>query len=132
MSTPPDHPTAPALQAASWLRRIGALVIDWVASSLVVAAIVGPARYSGREGSWLPLLVFWLEASLGTALAGASFGQLVTRIRVLRTDGRQLSLLRALGRTAMVCLVVPPLVFRPDGRGLHDLATGSAAYELPR
>ena len=51
---------------------------------------------------------------------------------MLRTDGRPLTLLAALLRTLMVCLVVPPLVFRPDGRGLHDLATGSAAYDLPR
>jgi uncharacterized RDD family membrane protein YckC len=26
--------------------------------------------------------------------------------------------------------VIPPLVFRPDGRGLHDLAAGTAAFNL--
>ena len=26
-------------------------------------------------------------------------------------------------------LVVPPLVFRADGRGVHDLLTNSAAFE---
>ena len=30
----------------------------------------------------------------------------------------------------MICLVVPPLVFRPDGRGLHDMATGTATVTL--
>jgi hypothetical protein len=29
-----------------------------------------------------------------------------------------------------VCLVVPPLVFREDGRGLHDLWTRSGAYHV--
>jgi hypothetical protein len=36
-------------------------------------------------------------------------------------------------RTFLICLVVPPLIFRPEsGRGLHDLATHAAAYRLPR
>jgi hypothetical protein len=26
--------------------------------------------------------------------------------------------------------VVPPLVYRPDGRGLHDVAVGSATVDL--
>jgi hypothetical protein len=48
---------------------------------------------------------------------------------VLRTDGRPLSLLLALARTALICAVIPPLVYKPEsGRGLHDLWTGSAAY----
>jgi hypothetical protein len=25
----------------------------------------------------------------------------------------------------MICLVVPPLVFKPDGRGLHDMVAGT-------
>ena len=36
----------------------------------------------------------------------------------------------ALLRAALVCLVIPPLVFRPDGRGLHDVVVGSATVEL--
>ena len=34
---------------------------------------------------------------------------------------------QALGRTALICLVVPPLVFNRDNRGLHDLAFGTIA-----
>jgi uncharacterized RDD family membrane protein YckC len=40
-------------------------------------------------------------------------------------DGRPVSLLLALLRTALICLVVPPLVYNPDRRGLHDLLTGT-------
>jgi hypothetical protein len=29
----------------------------------------------------------------------------------------------------MIALVIPPLVFRPDGRGLHDMTAGS--YVVP-
>jgi uncharacterized RDD family membrane protein YckC len=67
------------------------------------------------------MLVFLLEAGFLTALVGGSFGQLALRVVVVRVDNRPLSLLRALGRTLLICLVVPPLVFDRDRRGLHDL-----------
>lgn len=114
---------------ASWLRRIAALFIDWAASSLVAAFVLG--GFDAPAYSWLPLVVYWLESTVGVALAGGSFGQMLVRIRVHRLDGRPLTLLRALQRQLLVCLVVPPLVFREDGRGLHDLWTGSGAYHLP-
>jgi len=77
-------------------------------------------------------LLFVGESALLTALSGGSFGQLATRLRVVRIDGsgRPLSLLRALLRQFLIILVIPPLVFRPDGRGLHDLAAGSATVPL--
>jgi uncharacterized RDD family membrane protein YckC len=128
---PPDQTSGARaeLEVASWARRVGALLIDGVASALVALAVLGPERYSNT--SFGPLVVFWLETGFGTAIAGGSFGQMLTRVRVLRTDGRPVSLLRALLRSLLICLVIPPLVFRPDGRGLHDLATDSAAYRLP-
>lgn len=115
---------------ASWPRRIGALVLDWIASTLVVIGLLGFGGYlDDRASGWYVLGVFAVEVSLLTALAGGSFGQLLTGVRVLRTDGRPLGLLPAVARTLLICLVVPPMIFRPDsGRGLHDLWTGSAAY----
>jgi uncharacterized RDD family membrane protein YckC len=107
---------------AGWGRRVLALVIDWLASLLVAGAIAGP-EVTGSTGwqAWLPMLVFLLEAGFLTALMGGSFGQLVLRVVVVRIDNRPVSLLRALGRTFLICLVVPPLVFDRDRRGLHDL-----------
>jgi uncharacterized RDD family membrane protein YckC len=116
---------------ASWLRRFAALVIDWIVSSLVTVLIVGPHEYSrqGGNASWVVLAVFALEVTILTTLAGGSFGQLLVRIRVLTTEGRPLSLLLALARTLLICVVIPPLIFETrTGRGLHDRWTGSAAY----
>ena len=115
---------------ASWRRRIVALIIDWAASILVTVGLIGAGNYVQDPNSgWVVLGIFALEVSLLTTLAGGSFGQLITRVRVLTTDGRPLSLLVAVARTLLICLVVPPLIFKPDsGRGLHDLWTGSAAY----
>ena len=132
----PEKPTTenPEPDYASWPHRIGALVIDWVASVLVTVLVLGPHRYANDSASgWVVLGVYLAEATIGTALAGGSFGQLVTRIRVWHTDGRLLSLLSALLRTFLICLVVPPLIFKSgSGRGLHDLATHAATYRLPR
>lgn len=125
-------PTSSAgLASASWGRRILALVIDWLASSLVSFLVLGAHRYGEGGSGWVTLLIYLAESAVGTALAGASFGQLLTRIRVLRTNGRPVSLLLAFARSALICLVVPPLIFKPDGRGLHDLWTDTGAYLLP-
>jgi hypothetical protein len=124
-TTPAGHPLVP--DTASWLRRIGALFIDWIAASLVAAAIVG--GFEGSAYQWLPLAVFWFESAVGVALVGSSFGQKLLGISVHTLDNRPLPLLRAFERQLLVCLVIPPLVFRQDGRGLHDLLTNSAAYD---
>jgi uncharacterized RDD family membrane protein YckC len=75
------------------------------------------------------MLVFLCEASLLTALVGGSFGQLLVRIAVVRGDRRPVTLSRALLRTALVCLVVPPLIYDRDHRGLHDMAVGTVVVK---
>jgi uncharacterized RDD family membrane protein YckC len=123
----------PLTETASWGRRIVALFVDWFASTLVVVAVLGPSGWSEdpRSGAYT-LIVFALESSVLTAVAGGSFGKLATRLRVVRNDGsgRPVDLLRSLVRQVMVCLVIPPLVFRPDGRGLHDLVAGSVTVTI--
>ncbi len=51
---------------------------------------------------------------------------------MLRLDHRTVGLWRALVRTALIALVVPPLVFDRDGRGLHDMAAGTVVVHAPR
>lgn len=122
--TPAGHSLVP--DTASWLFRVGALVLDWMACYGVAAFILRDVQ--SRAFAPVNLGLFLLESALGIALAGASFGQKLLRITVHQVDGRPLSLVRALERQLLVCLVIPPLVFRADGRGLHDLLTNSAAY----
>lgn len=121
------------IETASWLRRILALFVDWFASTLVVIGLIGLGGWSEDPyAGFYTLGVFALETAVLTAFAGGSFGKLATRLRVVRANGdpRPIDPLRSLARSLMVCLVVPPLVFRPDGRGLHDMAVGSATVTL--
>ena len=105
-----------------------ALGIDWAASMLTVAAFIGTEVWTGRGSSqWAPMGVFLLEATVLTALLGGSFGQLICRVVVVRLDRRPMTVLHAFARTLLICLVIPPLVFNRDGRGLHDLAVKTVA-----
>lgn len=110
---------------ASWPVRILALVVDWIPSLLVANVIAGFWGLTRDESAFLPLAVFFVEVTLFTALTGSSFGQLATRLAVVRLDGRRVSLGRAALRTLLICLVIPPVVFNSDNRGVHDLATGT-------
>jgi uncharacterized RDD family membrane protein YckC len=119
---------------ASWSRRILALFVDWFASTLVVIFALGglEAWSESRASGFYALGVFVLETAAFMALMGGSFGQVATRLRVVRADGdpRPVDPLRALLRQVLIALVIPPLVYRSDGRGLHDLAAGSATVTL--
>jgi uncharacterized RDD family membrane protein YckC len=120
-------------ETASWARRALALVVDWVASTLVVILAIGPAGWlEDRASGFYVLGVFALQSTVLTAVAGGSFGKLATRVRVVRDDGSggPVDLLHSLLRAVLVCLVIPPLVYRPDGRGLHDMAAGSRTVPL--
>lgn len=125
LGLPRDGPGA----VAGWGRRFGALVIDWVASMMVAGVFVDLWSGTGA-GSWGPLAVFALQRWVLTSLAGGSAGQLAVRIRVVRTDGSRIDPARALLRTVLICLVIPPVVYNPDQRGLHDLATDAVAVRL--
>ena len=120
-------------ETASWGRRALALIVDWAASSFVVILFMGWSDYArtGSPGGAYVLLVFVVESALLTATIGGSFGKMATRLRVVRVDGGgNVDLLRSLARAVGVALVIPPLVFRPDRRGLHDVLAGTATVTL--
>jgi uncharacterized RDD family membrane protein YckC len=121
------------IETASWGRRVGALFVDWFASILVVVVFIGADGWLDDPNSNFYVMgVFVIQSALLMALAGGSFGQLVTGLRVVRWDGvaKPVDLLRALMRQVLIMLVIPPLVFRPDGRGLHDMAARTATVRL--
>ena len=71
---------------ASWGRRIGALFLDWFASSFVAYVIVQSTGTSLLQ-EWVTLAVFFTEVTLFTGLVGGSFGQLAVRVGIVRIDG---------------------------------------------
>ena len=122
--------TKDAFEPASWGRRMLALIVDWAVCTLVVVAIIGTEQYGEQGGTsgFIVLGAYVLEAAVFTWLLAGSFGKLVTGLRVVPAGGvwRPINPVRLLARQVLVALVIPPLVFRPDGRGLHDMFAGTA------
>lgn len=113
--------SGPGSVADVW-RRVLALCIDWF-SALIITGFVAPAfQYGDADYGLLTLAIFAFQVTLLQWLTGSSFGQRITGIAVVRIDGGRLGILPLLLRTAMICLVIPPLVWDRDTRGLHDRA----------
>ena len=111
---------------ARWGSRLGALVLDWGASMIVaLGAFGGGVLTESGWKAWMVLAVYFVQKAVLTALTGSSFGQLISRIGVTRVDGTPIGALRAIARSAMVCLVVPAVVIGPDRRGINDLLLGT-------
>lgn len=111
---------------ASWRARVAAMIGDWAASMIVAIALFGfdVMTESGWK-SFMVLAVYFVEASVLTALTGGSFGQLIARIGIVRIDGGPLGWWRPVARTALKCLVIPALVVGAERRALTDLLVGT-------
>jgi uncharacterized RDD family membrane protein YckC len=114
---------------AGWSRRLGALLIDWFACSVVAIAFLyhphagHAADVLTQPRLWTPV-VFGVEDFVLTALTGFTIGKRLVGVRVVRLDGRPVGLW-ALPRTILLLLVLPVLIMDRDLRGLQDKAAGT-------
>jgi uncharacterized RDD family membrane protein YckC len=112
-------------------RRLAAVAVDWFASVLVVGLLSqGRLTYGTPTFSLVVLGVFGLEVFVLTWLGGASFGQRLLGLQVVALDRGRVTAGRALGRTVLLCLAVPALIWDSDQRGLHDRATNTAVLTV--
>jgi len=119
-------PSAGPGSLASTGARLGAFFVDVIASGLVAATFVAIARpHSGDSTSHLPgswsLIPFALDYIIGLVLGGRTLGMYLFGIRVIRVERPgTISVLAATGRTVLLALLVPAIIWDRDGRGLHD------------
>lgn len=109
-------------------RRLVALVIDWFSCLAVAGLIFSAATYTQR--SLYNLITFFVAVTFLTTFTGSSFGQRLVGVRLVGISGAALNPLQVLARTALLCAVVPALIWDRDGRGLHDRAVGSVAIRI--
>jgi uncharacterized RDD family membrane protein YckC len=109
--------------------RLLAFLVDAVASALVAALFVqsGGGSFADRlPGSW-SLIPLALDYIVGVLAAGRTLGMYLTGLRLIRVSSdTSVDPLRIIARTALLCLLVPALIFDRDGRGLHDRLTDTA------
>ena len=109
--------------------RLGAFVVDAVASAIVAGLIVQSRGSHGTDrlpGSW-SLIPFAIDYVLGVLFAGRTLGMYLFGLRLVRLDRADaVGPVRAVVRTVLLLLLVPAVIFDKDGRGLHDRITETA------
>jgi uncharacterized RDD family membrane protein YckC len=103
-------------------RRLGALVVDWVAAEVLAVALGW--HPSSAQGQWGTIALFGAEHLVLLSLWGATLGKLLFGLRVGKLGG-PLTPLQVILRTVLLLLVVPAVIWDRDGRGLHDRLAGT-------
>lgn len=112
---------------ASVMRRAGGVLIDWGICWIIAGFIVMNTHVFGGTATltyilWLLLGIFsgWLFARTP--------GMAVLGMGVARVDkpGATVGFWRAAVRTILTGFIFPAAIVDPDGRGMHDRATGTA------
>lgn len=127
-----ELPLPSGVAVAGLGRRLAAISIDWAVSIGIGLLLFRQFPYGSTEFSLATLAVFAFEVVALTWLTASSFGQRLLGITVVLVDGGRLSLWRVAVRTALICLVIPAVVYDAQGRGLHDRAVGSVALVRSR
>jgi uncharacterized RDD family membrane protein YckC len=121
-------PTGPGSLATTG-PRLFAFLVDAIASALVAALFVhhkGGSFADRLPGSW-SLIPFAIDYVAGVLVTGRTLGMFLTGLRLIRVSrDSPVDPIRITVRAALLCLLVPALVFDRDGRGMHDRITDTA------
>lgn len=99
-------------------RRLGALAVDWGLCVLIAYGLITDG-YGQATSNWA-LLLFFVLGVLTVGTVGFTPGKRLFGLRVVALESGTVNPLRALLRTALLCVAIPALVWDRDGRGLHD------------
>jgi uncharacterized RDD family membrane protein YckC len=99
-------------------RRLAALAIDWVLAILVSLAFFS---YDGVA----TLAIFAVAQVVFISTLSGSIGHLVVGLRVVPMSGGWVGVLRPIGRTLLLCIVIPAVIWDRDQRGMHDRLAGT-------
>lgn len=109
-------------------RRLGALAVDWGICLLIAYGLITDG-YGQATGNWA-LLLFFLMSVLTVGTVGFTPGKRLFGLRVVTLETGTVNPLRALLRTALLCVAVPALIWDRDGRGLHDRLAGTVEVRI--
>ncbi|WP_308011048.1 RDD family protein [Streptomyces sp. AC495_CC817] len=109
-------------------RRIGALLIDYAAATIIATAFFGYDQFAlpSEAGATLftPMIVFAVLQMLFIPLLSGGPGHLILGMRVVRLGSGWVGLWRPIVRTLLLVVVIPAVIWDADQRGLHDKAAG--------
>lgn len=128
---PPSTDASASPATATFLRRLGAVLVDWLLCQLVAVGLLGVDSAAGGLQAFAPLGIFALENLVLVGTMGATIGHRIFGMQVWQVR-EGVYPLQVLVRTVLLCLFVPAVLVGSDGRGLHDVAAGTRIVHLPR
>jgi uncharacterized RDD family membrane protein YckC len=98
-----------------------ALCVDWIGCLLIANGLLHGLHLGGLG----PVLVLFIENVLLVGTLGATVGHRLLGMRVETVPGAAPGVRRAVIRSLLLCLAIPPLLWDADQRGLHDRLAGT-------
>ena len=108
----------------TFLRRFGAVLVDWLLCQLIAVGLLGVDTSAGGGASFAPLAVFAAENILLVSLTGSTIGHRLFGMQVWQVRPGAFPL-QVVVRTVLLCLFVPAVLTSRDGRGFHDAWAGT-------
>lgn len=115
-------------------RKLAAFLIDLICAGLITSFFV-PWRFTDASAmqaynTWST--VTWaLITVIGVGFFGLTPGMAFLGIRVARLDGgTMVGPPRAIARTVLIALILPPVIWDIDFRGWHDRVAGTVVVRL--
>lgn len=110
-------------------RRIGALLIDYVAATIIATGFLGFDQFALPAEAGLtqfaPMAVFALLQIVFIPTLGGSPGHRILGMRLVMLGGGWVGLWRPIVRTLLLVIVIPAVIWDADQRGLHDKIVGT-------
>ncbi|HSF99307.1 MAG TPA: RDD family protein [Ornithinibacter sp.] len=134
----PEEPGTP--RTASLPRRFAAWLVDWALCLLIVfgflpydvvlePGVEPPLLLGVPESSWALMGVFAALNVVLVGITGSTVGHRLLGLQVWQVRPGSFPL-QVVVRTALLCLFVPAVVTRSDGRGWHDSVAGTRIVRL--
>jgi len=106
-------------------RRLAAVFVDWLLSTVIAAGLLSYRLGEGGVGPFKPLAVFVLMNLLLVSTLGSTVGHRLFGIRIVRIGGVSAGPFLAVIRTVLLAVVIPAVIWDRDTRGFHDKIAGT-------
>lgn len=126
---PSADPTTTAPQTAGFLRRLGAVFVDWLICQGIAILFLGTEGGGGAAAAFLPLGIFAALNVLFVSFTGSTVGHRLFGMQVWQVRPGSFPR-QVVVRTVLLCLFVPAVLTASDGRGLHDVVAGTRLVRL--
>lgn len=122
MGRPVEGPAS----VARFVPRFIGLCIDWVIAMVIANLFLSQWNQNGL----MNLAVLFVLNVLMVGFFGRTPGHWIMGLQVQTMNGRPAGFGKAAIRSLLLCLVIPPVIYDQDQRGLHDRAVGTLLVKV--